>query len=137
MADTKTPDAQADLDKERKALKADLQALAEEREQFERDRKAFEQTQARQKKLTAQQDEQAHGGQAAPTVRVKMLQASYQSEMADSPRIAAGSVLDVDPETAHRWVNRAGIAEYAPDEQTSRAKRREELEAELAKLGEA
>ena len=69
-------------------------------------------------------------------VRVRMLVPQFLSEFHREfgGRIEAGMILDVTPETARRWVNDIEIAEYAPDERTTREQRRAELQAELERL---
>ena len=69
-------------------------------------------------------------------VRVRMLVPQFLSEFHRElgGRIEAGMILDVTPETARRWVNDIEIAEYAPDEKTTRESRKAELQAELERL---
>lgn len=69
-------------------------------------------------------------------VRVRMLVPQFLSEFHREfgGRIEAGMILDVTPETARRWVNDIEIAEYAPDERTTREARKAELQAELERL---
>ena len=68
-------------------------------------------------------------------VRIKMLKQQYLSEFhrENGGRLEVGMVVDVSPETARRWID-IEIAEYAPDEKTTREQRKAELEAELARL---